>query len=176
MTTDFDFLPATPCYLNGVYSPLREARISVLDRGFIFGDGVYEVVPVYGGRLFRFEQHMARLNRSLAELRIPNPHDSAGWQQIIERLVHDFAHQAGQSPAESDQIIYIQITRGVAVRDHVMPAQITPTVFVMTNALKPISAEMRINGEACGIKAASVRGRREERHFSRRRAWLSGRA
>jgi hypothetical protein len=71
MTHEFDFLPATPCYLNGVYSPLREARISVLDRGFIFGDGVYEVVPVYGGQLFRFDQHMARLSRSLAELRIP---------------------------------------------------------------------------------------------------------
>jgi len=149
MTHEFDFLPATPCYLNGVYSPLREARISVLDRGFIFGDGVYEVVPVYGGQLFRFDQHMARLSRSLAELRIPNPHDTAGWRGLIEQLVHDFAQQAGQSPAESDQIIYIQITRGVAVRDHVMPANITPTVFVMTNALKPVSSEMRIHGVAC---------------------------
>ena len=149
MTTDLDLLPATPCYLNGVYSPLRDARISVLDRGFIFGDGVYEVVPVYGGQLFRFDQHMARLNRSLAELRIPNPHDAAGWRAIIERLVKDFAQETGKLPSDSDQIIYIQITRGVAVRDHVMPAGIAPTVFVMTNALKPVSAEMRINGVAC---------------------------
>ena len=67
-------LPNTPCHLNGLTLPLNEAKISVLDRGFIFGDGIYEVAPVYHGQLFRFEQHMARMARSLAELRIPNPH------------------------------------------------------------------------------------------------------
>jgi D-alanine transaminase len=69
-------LPSHPCYLNGVYTPLNEAKVSVLDRGFIFGDGVYEVLPVYGGRVFRFAQHMARLERSLAELRLN------GWKLL----------------------------------------------------------------------------------------------
>ena len=87
MTNEFDFLPATPCYLNGVYSPLREARISVLDRGFIFGDGVYEVVPVYGGQLFRFDQHMARLERSLSELRMRNPLSRDEWREMALRLI-----------------------------------------------------------------------------------------
>jgi D-alanine transaminase len=67
-------LPDTLCYLNGEYTPLNQAKVSVLDRGFIFGDGIYEVVPVYGRRLFRFDEHMARLERSLTKLRIPNPH------------------------------------------------------------------------------------------------------
>ena len=98
MTNEFDFLPATPCYLNGVYSPLREARISVLDRGFIFGDGVYEVVPVYAGRPFRFEGHMGRLERSLKEMRIPNPHSREQWLAIVTQLAHDFAAQQGQPP------------------------------------------------------------------------------
>ena len=91
---DLSFLPDSPCYLNGEIGPLREARISVLDRGFIFGDGVYEVVPVYGGRAFRLEHHLARLSRSLDEIRIPNPHDAAGWRTLIEQLVHaNAAHQ-----------------------------------------------------------------------------------
>ena len=73
-------LPDTPCYLNGDITPLKDAKISVMDRGFIFGDGIYEVVPAYGGKLFRFAQHMARLERSLAELRIPNPLTPEGWR------------------------------------------------------------------------------------------------
>ena len=80
---DHDALPDSLCYLNGEFAPLRDAKVSVLDRGFIFGDGVYEVVPVYAGRPFRFAEHMARLDRSLAELRIANPHDAtrsgASW-------------------------------------------------------------------------------------------------
>src|SRR5690606_24583559 len=79
-------LPDSLCYLDGVYGPLGEARVSVLDRGFIFGDGVYEVLPVYGGRIFRFGEHMDRLDRSLGELRIANPHTRDEWLAIARRL------------------------------------------------------------------------------------------
>ncbi len=134
-------LPDSLCYLNGAYGPLAEAKVSVLDRGFIFGDGVYEVVPVYGRRVFRFDEHMARLSRNLAKLRIANPHGSAEWLQKCRTLI------AGQ--ASDDQLVYLQITRGVALRDHVMPADITPTVFMMVNAMKPPTAEQRHHGVAC---------------------------
>jgi branched-subunit amino acid aminotransferase/4-amino-4-deoxychorismate lyase len=79
-------LPDTPCFLNGDFSTLQEAKVSVLDRGFIFGGGIYEVIPAYAGKLFRFEQHMAQLNRSLAELRIANPLTHAQWRDIALKL------------------------------------------------------------------------------------------
>jgi D-alanine transaminase len=134
-------LPDTLCHLNGQTLPLREAKVSVLDRGFIFGDGVYEVIPVYGRRLFRFEEHMARLARSLGKLRIPNPYTRDGWLALVRELV-------AAQPSD-DQLVYIEITRGVALRDHVMPEGLTPTVFVMTSAMKPPSAEMRHHGVTC---------------------------
>ena len=142
-------LPDSPCYLNGAIGPLRNASISVLDRGFIFGDGVYEVVPVYGGRPFRFEHHIARLERSLAEVRIPNPHDLAGWRSLVDRLIRAHATHEGKSPAEFDQFIYLQITRGVAARDHVMVPGLIPTVFGMVQPLKPIPPAQRVTGVAC---------------------------
>jgi D-alanine transaminase len=142
-------LPALPCYLNGEFTTLAEAKISVLDRGFIFGDAVYEVIPAYGARLFRFAQHMARLERSLSELRIPNPASRAQWADIAGRLIADCAQATGVSAESSDQLVYLQITRGVALRDHVMPEGLSPTVFVMCNALKPPSAEQRQRGVAC---------------------------
>ena len=142
-------LPNTPCHLNGLTLPLNEAKVSVLDRGFIFGDGIYEVAPVYQGILFRFEQHMARMARSLAELRIPNPHTETAWRALIQDLLQQHAKSLGQSVSELSQIVYIQITRGVAPRDHAMPAGLTPTVFVMVNEMKPISAKDRDNGVAC---------------------------
>ncbi|MDR3371140.1 D-amino acid aminotransferase [Rhodoferax sp.] len=142
-------LSALPCYLNGEFTTLPHAKISVMDRGFIFGDGVYEVVPVYGGQLFRFEQHMARLERSLKELRIPNPSTRAQWAKVAHKLIADYAHSTGAIANKSDQLIYIQITRGVAMRDHVMPTDITPTVFVMTNVMKPPSDEQRRLGVTC---------------------------
>ena len=142
-------LPNTPCHLNGLTLPLNEAKVSVMDRGFIFGDGIYEVAPVYQGKLFRFEQHMARMARSLAELRIPNPHTETGWRALIQDLLQQHAKSLGQSVSELNQIVYIQITRGVAPRDHAMPAGLTPTVFVMVNEMKPISAKDRDNGVAC---------------------------
>jgi len=134
-------LPDTLCYLNGEYTPLNQAKVSVLDRGFIFGDGIYEVVPVYGRRLFRFDEHMARLDRSLSKLRIPNPHSRPDWLMRCRRLI--------EAQASEDQLIYIQVTRGVALRDHVMPAGIEPTVFMMVSAMKQPSPEQRHQGVAC---------------------------
>ncbi|TXT34689.1 MAG: D-alanine transaminase [Comamonadaceae bacterium] len=142
-------LPKLPCYLNGEFTTLPHAKISVMDRGFIFGDGVYEVLPVYQGRVFRFAQHMARLDRSLSELRIPNPHSHAQWAEIAAKLIAAYADSMGATDQNADQLIYIQITRGVALRDHVMPADITPTVFAMSNALKLPSAQQRQQGVAC---------------------------
>ena len=129
------------CFLNGEFMPLADARIPVLDRGFIFGDGIYEVVPVYGRKLFRFDEHLARLNRSLGKLRIPQPATHDEW---LARCRHLVAAQA-----EADQVVYIQVTRGVAPRDHVMPANLVPTVFVMSNPLKAATVEQRHAGVAC---------------------------
>ncbi len=147
-------LPPLPCYLNGEYTRLPDARISVMDRGFIFGDGIYEVVPVYGGRPFCFEQHMARLGRSLAEVRIPNPHTLEQWHLITSKLIANFDQSTlgyGQSGPSNplDLLIYIQITRGVALRDHVMPGDITPTVFAMASAMKLPTPQQRAQGVAC---------------------------
>jgi D-alanine transaminase len=133
------------CHLNGEVLPLSQARVSVLDRGFIFGDGIYEVVPVYGRRLFRFDAHMARLARSLHKTRIPSPHPPADWLALIRPLVAALAERTGAQ----DQLVYIQVTRGVAARDHVMPSGVQPTVFIMVNPMKPPSAEQRHHGVAC---------------------------
>ncbi len=131
----------TLCILNGEQMPLSQARVPVLDRGFIFGDGIYDVAPVYGRRLFRFDEHLARLTRSLAKVRIDNPYTREQWLAHCRALV-------AASPAE-DQVVYIQVTRGVAPRDHVMPKGVTPTVFMMSSPMKPASAEQRHKGVAC---------------------------
>ena len=138
-------LPDTLCYLNGRYQRLCDAQVSVLDRGFIFGDGIYEVVPVYDRRLFRFEEHMARLSRSLGKVRIGNPLGREQWLERVRPLVAALAKQHGSK----DQLVYIQVTRGVALRDHVMPTDIEPTVFMMVSAMRPPTAEQRHHGVAC---------------------------
>jgi D-alanine transaminase len=143
--TRMQTIPDTLCYLNGEYGSLRDAKVSVLDRGFIFGDGVYEVVPAYGGKLFRFDEHMARLSRSLAKLRIANPLKAEQWLERGRKLAAALIEKTGAA----DQVIYIQVTRGVALRDHVMPEGIEPTVFMMASAMKPPSAEQRHKGVAC---------------------------
>ncbi|SEF32996.1 D-amino acid aminotransferase [Variovorax sp. NFACC27] len=143
-----DALPATLCYLDGEYTALRDAKISVLDRGFIFGDGIYEYVPVYFGQPFCFEEHMARLDRSLAELQIENPLSLEQWREIVMRLVAP----GGDEP----QSVYFQVTRGVAPRDHAMVRGIRPTVFVMVNPLPPSSEAVRAKGVAC-VTAADFR-------------------
>ena len=134
-------IPDVLCYLNGEYAPLNQAKVSVLDRGFIFGDGVYEVVPVYARKLFRFDEHMARLARSLGKVRIANPHTRAEWLERARRLVSALGNE--------DQLLYLQITRGVAWRDHVMPPDIEPTVFMMSSPMKPATPEQRHQGVAC---------------------------
>ena len=142
-------IPALPCWLNGEMSNVLEAKVSVLDRGFIFGDGVYEVVPAYGGRPFRFDEHMARLERSLAELRMPNPMSREAWRAVVTRLITSYAAFVGQPAASTNQLVYLQVTRGVAMRDHVIPADITPTVFGLSNRLHIYSAQERAEGVAC---------------------------
>ena len=138
-------LPDTLCYLNGDYLPLAEAKVSVLDRGFVFGDGIYEVLPVYGRRLFRFDEHMARLERSLARVRIEAPLLRDEWLGCARRLIEALAGSHGVE----DQLVYLQVTRGVALRDHVMPTGLEPTVFMMANAMKAPTAEQRHRGVAC---------------------------
>jgi len=142
-------IPALPCWLNGELSNVRDAKVSVLDRGFIFGDGIYEVVPAYEGRPFRFSEHMARLERSLAELRIRNPMDRAGWRKVVDQLIAAYAQHVGKRPEETNQLVYLQITRGVAMRDHVMPPDLEPTVFGMVNRLYIYTPEERARGVAC---------------------------
>ncbi len=115
-------------YLNGEFLAPEAARVSAFDRGFIFGDGVYEVIPVFGGRLFRLPQHLARLDSSLREIRLANPLAGAEWQKIFERLVEI---QGG-----GDLSIYLEVTRGVAARDHAFPPKVTPTVFAYAAPLK----------------------------------------
>ncbi|CAN5912831.1 D-amino acid aminotransferase [soil metagenome] len=141
-------LPDTLCYLDGEYTPLRDAKVSVLDRGFIFGDGVYEVVPVYEGRPFCFDEHMARLGRSLAELRIDNPLTPDQWREITTKLA--------APGAALPQAVYYQVTRGVALRDHAMPKGLVPTVFAMVNPMKPVPDAVRAAGVAC-VTAADFR-------------------
>lgn len=128
-------------YLNGVLTPLSEAKVPVLDRGFIFGDGIYEVIPIYGGKMFRSEQHLARLFRSLAAIGIPNPHQREQWLALIARVI---AADPG-----ADQMVYIQVTRGVAPRKHAFPQDASPTVFIMSNPLVLPSAAARERGVAC---------------------------
>ena len=106
-------LPDTLCHLNGQTLPLRDAKISVLDRGFIFGDGIYEVIPVYSRRPFRLREHLKRLQHSLDGIRLANPHSEDEWVRLIGELV--------ERNEEEDQSLYLHITRGVAKRDHAFP-------------------------------------------------------
>jgi D-alanine transaminase len=144
-----DNIPALPCWLNGEFSTVRDAKVSVLDRGFIFGDGVYEVVPAYDGRPFRFVEHMDRLDRSLGEMRIRNPMDRSAWRKLIDQLVTAYAKHVDKKPEQTNQLVYLQVTRGVAMRDHVMPPDIEPTVFAMVNRLYIYTPEERAKGVMC---------------------------
>ena len=117
-------------YLNGAFMPLEDARIPVLDRGFIFGDGVYEVVPAYSRTPFRMAEHLHRLQHSLDGIRLANPLSDAKWTQLMNELVARNAASAGD-----DQSIYLQVTRGVAKRDHAFPKDMKQTVFMMASPL-----------------------------------------
>ena len=148
-------------YLNGEFMPIEAAKVSVLDRGFILGDGVYEVIPVYSRHPFRMHEHLARLAASLAAIRIVKPHSDAEWTRLIERVI-------AANPWE-DQAVYLQITRGVAPREHLFPKGLTPTVFIMANPLVTPSRAMVESGVPavvmpdfrwlrCDIKAISLLG------------------
>ena len=145
-------LPDLPAFLNGEYTSLQHAKISVMDRGFIFGDGIYEVVPVYANKPFRMEQHLNRMARSLAETRIPDPYSRAEWMAITSKLIASLAINTSATAATSaitSQLIYFQVTRGVAMRDHVMTPGITPTVFAFAQPMKAVTAAQKENGVAC---------------------------
>ena len=136
-------------YLNGEFMPLEQAKIPVLDRGFIFGDGVYEVIPVYSRLPFRLADHLKRLQHSLDGIRLPNPHTVTEWTRLIEELV---ARNAGD-----DQYLYLHITRGVAKRDHSFPnPAVQPTIFMLSNPLLPPPAALLASGVAA-ISAADNR-------------------
>ena len=134
-------------YLNGDYLPLTEAKVSVLDRGFLFGDGVYEVIPSYSGHLFRMQDHLDRLQISLGRIRLEFYYDLTSWLEILTPLLDN----------SKDQYIYLQITRGVApTRDHAFPETPAPTVFAMCSDIKPFA------GVETGVKALTIEDSRWE--------------
>ncbi len=144
-------------YINGKFVPLSEVTISPLDRGFIFGDGVYEVIPVYYGAAFRLDEHLLRLNNSLSAIRLDNPYSDEKWATVLNQLIEE--NQAG------DQSLYIQITRGVAERDHAFPETSAATIFAMS---KPLPASQQapikaitlqdIRWQWCHIKSTALLG------------------
>ena len=150
----------TKIYLNGEFLAPEQANISVMDRGFLFGDGVYEVIPAYAGRLFRLPQHLHRLTDSLHAIRMQNPLSDQAWTQMLERLVE-------QLPGY-DQTVYLQVTRGAAdIRDHAIPKGIVPTLFAMTSPMLPPDPALAQRGIAaitlddtrwhqCNIKAITL--------------------
>jgi len=168
-------------YLNGAFMPMEEACVPVTDRGFLFGDGVYEVIPAYGGRLFRLSHHLQRLQNSLDGIRLANPMDNSEWENVLNALL---AHNAGQAspntvnsagasaspsaPGHDDQAIYLQVTRGSAPkRDHSFPADIRPTVYATSNPIPEPDPEIARKGLAaitlddirwkrCDIKATTL--------------------
>ena len=155
-------LPLPVAHLNGRFLPLAEARISPLDRGFLFGDGVYEVIPVYRGRLFHLPKHLARLRYSLDAIRLVNPHGDGEWTALLQKLV--------QENGGGDQALYLQLSRGADVgRDHAFPKGVPPTVFAMCSPLSPLPEELKTRGakvvtladirwQRCDIKSTALLG------------------
>ncbi len=155
-------------YLNGEFLPVEEARVSVTDRGFLFGDGVYEVIPVYGGHLFQLQHHLQRLHNSLRGIGMVNPHTDDEWQQILTRLTSQLG--------DSDQALYLQVTRGCTdVRDHAWPQDIEPTIYARTKTLKPPTIDEKRRGihaitlddprwQHCSIKAITLLANVMARH------------
>jgi D-alanine transaminase len=131
--------PLPICYLNGEFQQLRDARVSPLDRAFLFGDSVYEVLPVFRGRMFRFREHFDRLARSLKEIGLASPHTHAQWLEILEDLI--------ERNGSGEMYVYVQVTRGMEYgRNHAFPAQVVPGVFAMAAPLPPLTDELRANG------------------------------
>jgi D-alanine transaminase len=134
----------THCHFNGTILPIEQAHVSVLDRGFIFGDGIYEVVPVYAGVPFRAQHHHRRLMRSLAEVQIDAPFDQAGFMKLLQDLL---VHPS--TPKLDRQMIYMQITRGVAPRNHAMIKGLEPTVFALVQPMAAPSDKDLSQGVSC---------------------------
>lgn len=146
-------------YLNGDFLPEVEAKVSVFDRGFLLGDGVYEVIPVYDGFSFQLRGHLERLQSSLDGVRMKNPLTNTEWQSMIEQLI--------KRNGSGNQSVYLQVTRGVAPRDHLFPQGVTPTIFAMSNLLHPVDDKYKKQGIAaitlpdirwhnCNIKAITL--------------------
>ena len=146
-------------YLNGSFIPIEDARVSVLDRGFIFGDGIYEVIPIYSHIPFRLAEHLRRLQKSLDGIQLKNPHTDTEWKKLIEQII--------ASNEGGDQSLYLHITRGVAPRNHAFPKEVVPTIFIMSSPLIVAPKELIIAGVSaitandnrwsrCDIKAISL--------------------
>ncbi|MCB5364635.1 D-amino acid aminotransferase [Pusillimonas sp. CC-YST705] len=159
MIPDVD--PNAIVYLNGQYLPISQAQVSVLDRGFIFGDGIYEVIPIYNGQPFRMEEHLDRLERSLAAISLQPGYSRAQWKELVQGLLSHVSY--------SHSMVYLQITRGPAKRDHAFPKQVQPTVFGMINPFQRPSERQRTEGlsaiaipdirwQLCNIKSVSLLG------------------
>ncbi|MBI3774023.1 MAG: D-amino acid aminotransferase [Gammaproteobacteria bacterium] len=147
-------------YLNGRFLPEDQALVSVLDRGFVFGDGVYEVIPVYWGQPFRIAQHLERLNSSLSAIRMQDPLTAGQWSELLANLLRF-------NPAPGDQSVYLQITRGPAKRDHAIPQHTKLTLFAMCNPITPPDSTLLTQGvsvvtledirwQYCHIKAITL--------------------
>jgi D-alanine transaminase len=150
---------SAPAFLNGEYLPLEECRVSVLDRGFIFGDGIYELITVYKNQAFYLDRHLERLERSMAEIKVLSPYDRSEWLALINNLIQQAEHD--------DLAIYIQVTRGIAPRDHIFPQATQATVFAMANPLPKVPSEQLESGvelitsedirwQRCDIKVISL--------------------
>jgi len=151
-------------YVNGEFLPLSKASVSVLDRGFVFGDGIYEVVPIYWGKPFRMAEHFNRLDRSLGKIEIASPMSRAQWEQLVADLISKTQN------SQACAMVYIQVTRGVAKRDHAFPnPAVKPTVFAMVAPMVPPSDQLRQGGLKvislpderwlhCDIKSVSLLG------------------
>jgi D-alanine transaminase len=135
-------------YLNGEFLTADQAKVSVFDRGFLLGDGVYEVIPVYAGKCFQLDGHLLRLQTSLNGVRMKNPHSNSEWQALIKQLI--------ELNGGGDQSLYLQVTRGVAPRDHIFPEGVTPTAFAMSNPLQPVPEKYKTKG-AAAITLADIR-------------------
>ncbi|MDC9724356.1 MAG: D-amino-acid transaminase [Gammaproteobacteria bacterium] len=146
-------------YLNGEFLAADQAKVSVFDRGFLLGDGVYEVIPVYAGHCFQLDGHLQRLQASLDGVRMGNPHSDEEWKILIQELI--------ELNGGGNQSLYLQVTRGVAPRDHVFPEGVTPSAFAMSNPLQAISEKYKKQGvsaitlpdirwQNCNIKAITL--------------------
>ncbi len=144
------------CYLNGEFIPLKDAKVSVMDRAFMFGDAVYEVIPVKHGKLFAAEEHIARLERSLLAIELKNPHRASAWNALLEQLL--------EANENNQRSIYVQVTRGAAERDHVFQTDVRPTVLIMAQTGPAYTGLTRVNAITsedirwirCDIKSTSL--------------------